>query len=32
MAFIVLFTITAYFDLDIYQIDIKTIFLYGLIN
>lgn len=32
MAFCVLFTIAAFYDLDIDQIDIKTAFLYGLIN
>lgn len=32
MAFRVLFAITAYFDLDIDQMDVKTAFLYGLID
>lgn len=32
MAFRVLFAIAAYFDLDIDQMDVKTAFLYGLIN
>lgn len=32
MAFWVLFAITAFFDLDIDQINIKTAFLYGLID
>lgn len=32
MTFKVLFAITAYYNLDINQIDIKTAFLYGLIN
>lgn len=32
MAFRVLFAIVAYYDLDIDQIDIKTVFLYKLIN
>lgn len=32
MAFRVLFAIAAFFDVDIEQIDIKTAFLYGLIN
>ena len=32
MAFRILYAVTAYFDLDIDQIDIKTVFLYGLIN
>lgn len=32
MAFQVLFVIAAFFDLDINQIDIKTVFLYGLID
>lgn len=32
MAFRVLFAITAFFNLDIDQIDIKTAFLYGFIN
>ena len=32
MAFRVFFAITAFFDLDINQIDIKTAFLYGFIN
>lgn len=30
MAFKVLFTVVAYYDLDIDQIDVKTAFLYGL--
>lgn len=32
MAFCVFFTVAAFFDLDINQIDIKTAFLYGLID
>ena len=32
MAFRILFAIAAFFDLDIEQINIKTAFLYGLIN
>lgn len=32
MAFRVLFAIAAFFDLDINQIDVKTAFLYGLID
>lgn len=32
MAFRVLFAIAAYYDLDIDQIDVKTAFLYGLID
>lgn len=32
MAFKVLFAITAYYNLDIDQMDIKTAFLYGLTN
>lgn len=32
MAFQVLFAIVAFFDLNIDQIDVKTSFLYGLIN
>lgn len=32
MAFRVLFAIAAYYDLDIDQMDVKTAFLYGLIN
>ena len=32
MAFRVLFAIAAYFDLDIDQMDVKTAFLYGLID
>lgn len=32
MAFRVLFTIAAYYDLDIDQINVKTAFLYGIIN
>lgn len=32
MAFRVFFAITAFFDLDIDQIDVKTTFLYGFIN
>lgn len=32
MAFKILFTITAFLDLDIDQMDVKTSFLYGLIN
>lgn len=32
MTFRVLFTIAAFFDLDINQMDVKTAFLYGLIN
>lgn len=32
MVFYVLFAIATFFDLDINQIDVKTAFLYGLIN
>lgn len=32
MAFRVLFAIAAYYDLDIDQMDVKTAFLYGLID
>ena len=32
MAFRILFAITAYYDLDIDQIDVNTTFLYGLID
>ncbi len=32
MAFRVLFTIKAYYDLDIDQIDVQTAFLYGMID
>lgn len=32
MAFRVLFAIAAFFDLDIDQMDVKTAFLYGLID
>lgn len=32
MAFRVLFTIAAYYDFDINQIDVKAAFLYGIID
>lgn len=32
MAFYFFFAIVAYYDLDIDQMDVKTTFLYGLIN
>lgn len=32
MAFRIFFTIVAFYNLDIDQIDVKTAFLYGLIN
>ncbi len=32
IVFLVLFVIASYYDLDIKQMDVKTIFLYGFIN